>query len=102
ILFTSPYGNGSFALWLEGCDRYPVNFRKTPERLLKQLDWTIEQITSKGDRYWQEKINEQQVRLGKLRQRREEIAESIQQLELTVNDLDGQRLELQQLLEIEN
>ncbi len=102
VLFASPYGNGSFALWLEGCDRYPVSFRKTPERLLKQLNSTIEQITSKSDRYWQEKIDEQQVRLGKLKQRKQEIVESIQQLEVTVNDLDSQRLELQQLLEIEN
>lgn len=100
-LLVDPRGDGSFTITLEGYQQYYLTFRKTPELFVLQLDFVVEQIALKSDRYWQEKIDEEQLRLENLKLKEQDLTKSIEELEVEVNKIDCQKLELQTVLDID-
>jgi Helicase conserved C-terminal domain len=99
-LFVIAYGNDSFVMWLEKYARHEIQFRKTPDLLLQQLENGLKEAFLQSDRN-QEALKQHQQRLAQLTKKQTEIVDNLNQLESIVSNLERQRIELQEILEID-
>jgi hypothetical protein len=107
ILYALAYGNGNFALWFQGDNssenihRYEIRYRKTVSLLLEEMEKATK--TAFDSNFDNQKLLEQsQQRLGQLTTKKTTVVKAIADCQSAVNHLEKVKLELQEILGIED
>ena len=95
-----PYGDTSFAFWLQGQHQWRMVFRKTEGLLIEQLENAIAEVLKSRHRNTK-LIESSQIRLDKLKDIRVTTEVRVRDLTNKVDRLDKEKNELQSVLNIE-